>query len=97
MCANVCNRYKMSYYGYNNLFPPGQAQDRVRGSKMPAEGPELYNVEEAYTTENWIVRLYKVKDLDNFDRDHQSAMAFDKGTKKKRASKKRVARTLRVD
>jgi len=87
----------MSYYGYNALFPPGQAQDRVRGSKMPAEGPELYNVEEAFTSENWIIRLYKVKPLDNFGRSHQSAMAFDKGTKKKRPSKKRGARVLRVD
>lgn len=87
----------MSYYNYNNLFPPGQAQDRVRGARMPAEGPELYNVEEAFTSENWIIRLYKVKDLDAFGRDHQSAMAFDKGTKRKRASKKRGARVLRVD
>ena len=87
----------MSYYGYNSLFPPGQAQDRVRGSKMPDVGPELSVVEEAFTSENWIIRLYKVKDLDAFGRSHQSAMAFDKGTKKKRASKKRAARVLRVD
>ena len=33
--------YKMSYYNYNKLFPAGQATDRVRGSKVPAQGPVL--------------------------------------------------------
>lgn len=72
----------MSYYNFNKLFPPGQATDRVRGAKMPAEGPELTHIEEAFTSENWIVRLYKVKPLDNFGRDHISATAFDSGKKK---------------
>ncbi|KAF2238001.1 glycosyltransferase family 66 protein [Viridothelium virens] len=89
--------YKMSYYNYNTLFPAGQAQDRVRGSKMPAQGPELTTVEEAFTSENWIIRIYKVKDLDNFGRDHASAVAFDKGNKKKRSTKRRGPRVLRVE
>lgn len=55
----------MSYYNYGSLFPPGQAQDRVRGVKMPDEGPILNTVEEAFTSENWIIRLYKVKPLDS--------------------------------
>ncbi|OAP63564.1 hypothetical protein AYL99_02791 [Fonsecaea erecta] len=90
--------YKMSYYNYNNLFPAGQAQDRVRGSSLPAQGPELSTLEEAFTSENWIIRIYKVKPLDNVGRDHQSAMAFDKGHKKKRkAGARKGARVLRVD
>jgi dolichyl-diphosphooligosaccharide--protein glycosyltransferase len=91
------NRYKMSYYNFNSLFPPGQAQDRVRGVKLPAEGPQLTTVEEAFTSENWIIRIYKVKDLDNFGRDHASAVSFDKGNKKKKASRRKGARVLRVD
>lgn len=87
----------MSYYNYNALFPAGQAQDRVRGSRLPAKGPELSTLEEAFTSENWIIRIYKVKDLDNFGRDHQSAVAFDNGHKKKRASKRKGPRTLRVE
>ena len=87
----------MSYYNYNALFPAGQAQDRVRGSKLPAKGPELSTLEEAFTSENWIIRIYKVKDLDNFGRDHQSAVAFDNGHKKKRSSKRKGPRTLRVE
>jgi len=87
----------MSYYNYNSLFPPGQAQDRVRGSKLPAEGPQLNTLEEAFTTENWIVRIYKVKDLDNVGRDHASAVAFEKGKKKGKSKKTRGPRVLRVD
>ncbi|KAK0510828.1 hypothetical protein JMJ35_006380 [Cladonia borealis] len=89
--------YKMSYYNYNALFPAGQAQDRVRGSKLPAEGPQLSTLEEAFTSENWIIRIYKVKDLDNVGRDHASAVAFDKGNKKKKTTKRRGARVLRVE
>ncbi|KAL6720679.1 oligosaccharyl transferase stt3 subunit [Lecanora helva] len=89
--------YKMSYYNYNALFPAGQAQDRVRGSKLPAEGPQLSTLEEAFTSENWIIRIYKVKDLDNVGRDHASAVAFDKGNKKKKTAKRRGARVLRVE
>ena len=87
----------MSYYNYQSLFPAGQAQDRVRGVKLPNEGPVLNTLEEAFTSENWIIRIYKVKDLDNVGRDHAGAMAFDKGNKKKRSSKRRGARVLRVD
>ena len=88
----------MSYYNYNALFPPGQARDRVRNSKLPADGPRLNTLEEAFTSENWIIRIYRVKDLDNVGRDHASAVAFEKGSKKKEtASKRRAARVLRVE
>lgn len=89
--------YKMSYYNYNSLFPAGQAMDRVRGSKLPAQGPELSTVEEAFTSENWIIRIYKVKPEDNLGRRHWDAAAFEKGNKKKKAGKRRGARVLRVD
>lgn len=89
--------YKMSYYNYNSLFPPGQAQDRVRGVKMPEVGPVLNTVEEAFTSENWIIRIYKVKDLDNVGRDHASAASFERGNKKKKTTKKRGPKVLRVE
>lgn len=87
----------MSYYNYHTLFPPGQAQDRVRGVRLPEVGPTLNVLEEAFTSENWIIRIYKVKDLDNFGRDHAAAAAFDRGIKKKKATKKRAARQLRIE
>lgn len=87
----------MSYYNYHNLFPKGQVTDRVRGARLPSEGPVLNTVEEAFTSENWIIRIYKVKDLDNFGRDHGAVAAFEKGHKKKKPVKKRGPRTLRVE
>lgn len=88
----------MSYYNYNSLFPAGQAQDRVRGVKLPAQGPTLDTVEEAFTSENWIVRIYKVKGPDKLGRDHASATAFQAGKKKRKSksSKAKGARKLRV-
>ncbi|KAF3482119.1 oligosaccharyl transferase stt3 subunit [Arthroderma uncinatum] len=90
--------YKMSYYNFESLFPPGQAQDRVRGVRVPSQGPQLSTIEEAFTSENWIIRIYKVKDLDNLGRDHGSAVAFEKGHKKKNTpSKKRGRPVLRTE
>jgi dolichyl-diphosphooligosaccharide---protein glycosyltransferase len=92
------NRYKMSYHNYVNLFPSGQAMDRVRGSKVPSTNPEINTLEEAFTSENWIIRIYKVKPLDNVGRDHASASAFDRGHKKKRkAGTKKGVRVLREE
>lgn len=87
----------MSYYNYHSLFPAGQVQDRVRGSKLPDVGPTLNTLDEAFTSENWIIRIYKVKDLDNVGRDHAAAAAFDRGHKKKKTVNKRGPRVLRVD
>ncbi|KAE8351232.1 Oligosaccharyl transferase STT3 subunit-domain-containing protein [Aspergillus coremiiformis] len=89
--------YKMSYYNFNALFQQSQAVDRVRGSRLPAEGPQLSTLEEAFTSENWIIRIYKVKDLDNFGRDHGNAAAFERGHKRKRATKRRGPRVLRTE
>ncbi|KAI1908717.1 oligosaccharyl transferase stt3 subunit [Ophidiomyces ophidiicola] len=92
--------YKLSYYNVDSLFPKGQAQDRVRNSRLPAEGPQLTTLEEAFTSENWIIRIYKVKDLDNLGRDHNSAAAFEKGHKKKKAAgtkRRRGPRVLRTE
>ena len=93
----VIYRYKMSYHNYNSLFQNGQAIDRVRGVRLPTESPQLSTMEEAFTSENWIIRIFKVKDLDNLGRDHMSATAFDRGQKRKRATKKRGPRVLRTE
>ncbi|CAK7563456.1 MAG: oligosaccharyl transferase stt3 subunit [Sporothrix epigloea] len=89
--------YKMSYYNYQSLFPPGQAQDRVRGSRLPEKSPTLNTLEEAYTSENWIIRIYKVKDYDNMGRDHSAVASFEQGHKKRKATKRKGARVLRLD
>jgi len=76
--------YKMSYYRFTDLFGGGQAQDRVRGQVIPNPGPTLDYLDEAFTSENWIVRIYQVKKEDSLGRDLKSANAFDQGKKRKR-------------
>jgi dolichyl-diphosphooligosaccharide--protein glycosyltransferase len=39
--------------------------DRVRNAEIGNKDFELDVLEEAYTTEHWLVRIYKVKDLQN--------------------------------
>uniref|UniRef100_A0A672NLA0 Dolichyl-diphosphooligosaccharide--protein glycosyltransferase subunit STT3A n=1 Tax=Sinocyclocheilus grahami TaxID=75366 RepID=A0A672NLA0_SINGR len=63
-----CLMYKMCYYRFGQVYtegarPPGY--DRVRNAEIGNKDFELDVLEEAYTTEHWLVRIYKVKDLDN--------------------------------
>ncbi|GAA5968720.1 hypothetical protein JCM21900_000448 [Sporobolomyces salmonicolor] len=77
--------YKMSYYRFSELYGGGPAQDRVRNQLIPATPIQLDTLEEAFTSENWIVRIYAVKKEDPLGRDHKSANAFLGGKRKKRA------------
>jgi len=63
-----CMMYKMCYYRFGQVYteggkPPGY--DRVRNAEIGNKDFELDVLEEAYTSEHWIVRIYKVKDLPN--------------------------------
>lgn len=56
--------YKMSYYRFGELrfgynHPAGL--DRTRGYVIGRKEFKLEHIEEAYTTENWLVRIYRVK------------------------------------
>ncbi|KAF8628942.1 hypothetical protein AX15_003631 [Amanita polypyramis BW_CC] len=77
--------YKMSFYRFAELFGGGQATDRVRQQNLPKQGPTLDILDEAYTTENWIVRIYQVKKEDNLGREHKRAGEFAQGKKRKRS------------
>lgn len=60
--------YKMCYYRFGQVYseggkPPGY--DRVRGAEIGNKDFELEVLEEAYTTEHWLVRIYRVKNLRN--------------------------------
>ncbi|KDE07519.1 dolichyl-diphosphooligosaccharide-protein glycosyltransferase subunit stt3 [Microbotryum lychnidis-dioicae p1A1 Lamole] len=76
--------YKMSYYRFAEVFGGGQAHDRVRGQVIPNTPIQLDTLEEAFTSENWIVRIYAVKKEDSLGRDLKSANAFAGGKRKKR-------------
>ncbi|XP_074653776.1 dolichyl-diphosphooligosaccharide--protein glycosyltransferase subunit STT3B-like [Tubulanus polymorphus] len=63
-----CLMYKLSYYRFGELqldfrTPPGF--DRTRNVEIGNKNIKLHHLEEAYTTEHWLVRIYKVLDLDN--------------------------------
>ncbi|KAH9893188.1 oligosaccharyl transferase STT3 subunit [Cubamyces lactineus] len=77
--------YKMSYYRFADLFGGNQAMDRVRGQQVPKTGPTLDHLDEAFTSENWIVRIYQVKKEDPLGRDLKSANAFEQGKKRKKS------------
>ncbi|QRV88573.1 glycosyltransferase family 66 protein [Ceratobasidium sp. AG-Ba] len=77
--------YKTSYYRFSELYSGNPAMDRVRQQTLPKQGPTLDYLEEAFTSENWIVRIYKVKREDPLGRDHKAANAFEGGKKRKRA------------
>ncbi|KAF9157424.1 oligosaccharyl transferase stt3 subunit [Actinomortierella ambigua] len=81
--------YKMSYYRFAELFGGQGGYDRVRGARLPAQGPQLNVLEEAFTSENWLVRIYRVKDLDNLGRDLKDATAFDQGKARKSSIRRR--------
>ncbi|CAF0756855.1 unnamed protein product [Didymodactylos carnosus] len=63
-----CLMYKLSYYRFGETYteqdkPPGY--DRTRSAEIGNKNFELEKLEESYTTEHWLVRIYKVKKLDN--------------------------------
>lgn len=74
--------YKTSYYGMDKLNPSGQVPfDRARNSQLPPVSPQLSVLEEAYSTENYIVRIFKVKDEDVFGRNLVEAENFRRSGK----------------
>ena len=57
--------YKLSYYRFDEVKPSRQqpeGYDLVRGYTMGRKNIKLRHFSEAYTTNNWIVRIYKVKE-----------------------------------
>lgn len=59
-----CLMYKLSYYRFGELLidprtPPGY--DRTRNVEIGNKNIKLKHLEEAYTTDHWLVRIYKVK------------------------------------
>uniref|UniRef100_A0A914Q392 Dolichyl-diphosphooligosaccharide--protein glycotransferase n=1 Tax=Panagrolaimus davidi TaxID=227884 RepID=A0A914Q392_9BILA len=60
--------YKMSYYRFGEMnvgYGQQPGMDRTRGYVIGKTDVTLTHLEEAYTTENWLVRIYKVKKPEN--------------------------------
>ncbi|XP_017642082.2 dolichyl-diphosphooligosaccharide--protein glycosyltransferase subunit STT3B [Gossypium arboreum] len=63
-----CLMYKLCYYRFGEMLteygkPPGY--DRARGVEIGNKDVKLEHLEEAFTTSNWIVRIYRVKPPNN--------------------------------
>ncbi|BGP39702.1 oligosaccharyl transferase stt3 subunit [Rhodotorula kratochvilovae] len=78
--------YKMSYYRFSELYGGGPAMDRVRQQQIPSTPIQLDTLEEAFTSENWIVRIYAVKPEDPLGREHRAANAFAGGKRRKKVT-----------
>jgi len=61
-----CMMYKMCYYRFEQASPQGQ--DRSRNARIGHKGFKFKYFEEAFTTEHWMVRIYRVKDIDDINR-----------------------------
>ncbi|XP_060869688.1 dolichyl-diphosphooligosaccharide--protein glycosyltransferase subunit STT3B [Metopolophium dirhodum] len=66
-----CLMYKLSYYRFGDLkldFRTPAGFDRTRNAVIGNQNFDLTYLEEAYTTEHWLVRIYRVKKPDEFNR-----------------------------
>ena len=72
------------HYQLDFRSPPGY--DRTRNAEIGNKDISFQHLEEAYTTEHWLVRIYRVKPLDN--REPILKTTTKKSNKKKFASKK---------
>ncbi|CAB3364712.1 Hypothetical predicted protein [Cloeon dipterum] len=66
-----CLMYKLSYYRFGELkldYRSPAGLDRTRQAVIGNKNFELTYLEEAYTTEHWLVRIYKVKKENEFNR-----------------------------
>eukprot|EP01099_Mayorella_cantabrigiensis_P000160 TRINITY_DN1069_c0_g2_i1.p1 TRINITY_DN1069_c0_g2~~TRINITY_DN1069_c0_g2_i1.p1 ORF type:complete len:695 (-),score=142.47 TRINITY_DN1069_c0_g2_i1:187-2271(-) len=60
--------YKLCYYNFGTMYteggkPPGW--DRVRNAEIGRKDVELEYLEEAFTSEHWLVRIFKVLEPEN--------------------------------
>ncbi|CAB1321127.1 unnamed protein product, partial [Coregonus sp. 'balchen'] len=90
-----CLMYKMSYYRFGEMqldfrTPPGF--DRTRNAEIGNKDIKFKHLEEAFTSEHWLVRIYKVKKLENrepLEHKLRSIVPRQKYTSKKTAKRKR--------
>lgn len=84
--------YKMSYYRFGELFPQGQGYDRVRGSAIPRKPIKLTVIDEVFSSENLIVRIYQVKKQDVLGRTFEAVSEFQEGKRRRKQAKKNKVR-----
>ncbi|XP_051728235.1 dolichyl-diphosphooligosaccharide--protein glycosyltransferase subunit STT3B-like [Ctenopharyngodon idella] len=90
-----CLMYKMSYYRFGEMqldfrTPPGF--DRTRNAEIGNKDVRLKHLEEAFSSEHWLVRIYRVKDPENrprLERKPRVTSAANKHKHKRKATRRR--------
>eukprot|EP00428_Durinskia_dybowskii_P075153 CAMPEP_0170417528 /NCGR_PEP_ID=MMETSP0117_2-20130122/33761_1 /TAXON_ID=400756 /ORGANISM="Durinskia baltica, Strain CSIRO CS-38" /LENGTH=868 /DNA_ID=CAMNT_0010675713 /DNA_START=73 /DNA_END=2676 /DNA_ORIENTATION=+ len=85
-----CVAYKLCYYRFGQMqteYGKPAGYDRARNREIGRKNIELTTMEEAFTSEHWIVRIFKVKKRPNFEISKLSAKKLKK-SKQSTASKK---------
>lgn len=63
-----CLMYKLCFYRFGETYTQGgrpSGYDRVRNAEIGNKNFQLKYFDEVFSSQRWIVRIYKVKDLDN--------------------------------
>lgn len=91
--------YKMCYHDFPSLFGNSQeGNDRVRNAKIKSSHVyDLDYFEEAFTSENWLVRIYKVKDLDPEGRSWKEVSDFEKESSATGGNSRRVVKKPKIE
>ncbi|ODV98058.1 hypothetical protein PACTADRAFT_47880 [Pachysolen tannophilus NRRL Y-2460] len=98
--------YKLSYYRFGEVYssfgsgPTTGAADRSRNQRLSldyAKSIQINSVEEVFTSENWIVRIYKLKDKDNFGRQLSKVGEFDRIMNDEKITKRNKKKMVNMD
>ncbi|XP_032807587.1 dolichyl-diphosphooligosaccharide--protein glycosyltransferase subunit STT3B [Petromyzon marinus] len=86
-----CLMYKMSYYRFGEMqldfrTPPGF--DRTRNAEIGNKDISFKHLEEAFTSEHWLVRIFRVKQLENRESLGRKARSTNTVPKQRYVSKK---------
>merc|ERR1719278_382389 len=90
-----CLMYKLSYYRFGELkmdYRSPAGFDRTRNAVIGHKDFDLTYLEEAYTSEHWLVRIYRVKKPDEFNRPRIDPRDREIPRKKSFVSKKNSKR-----
>jgi len=91
-----CLMYKLCYYRFGELkldYRAPSGYDRTRNAEIGNKDIKLTHLEEAYTSEHWLVRIYRVKPLQSREK---SSIAF-RETGIKKGGKKYLPRKTRAN
>jgi len=86
-----CLMYKLCYYRFGDLkldYRAPSGYDRTRNTEIGNKNIKLTHLEEAFTTEHWLVRIYRVKPLVNHEKSTKKVRITAMRKSKKYYSKK---------